>query len=79
MSDKLIRVICISNKGDSRLIIYKGDSRLIIYKQYKALKYPRHNLYCLYDDNDYKLGLFPCSFFKEIKQIRKDRLNDILK
>mgnify|MGYP006432897203 CR=1 FL=1 len=32
--------MCISNKGDSRLIIYK---------QYKALKYPKHNLYCLYD------------------------------
>ena len=72
MSDKfikLIRVICISNKVNSRLIIYK---------QYKALKYLRHNLYCLYDDNNYTFGLFPFYLFKEIKQVRKDRLNDIL-
>ena len=70
MKDELIRVICINNKGDNRLIIYK---------QYKALKFPSHGLYRLYNDNDYTFGLFPCYLFKEIKQVRQDRLKDILR
>ena len=66
------KVICIDNNGDDRLIInkeywcviYRDDDNIFIYCKNNSLLKP--------------IGFFPSYLFKSVKQIRDDRLNDIL-
>mgnify|MGYP006442469463 CR=1 FL=1 len=70
---KYKKVICINVNGDSKLIINK----IYIGKKYNNLLESFNNKYFIYDD-DNLIDLYPDHMFKEVKLLRKERLNDIL-
>ena len=64
-----MKVICINDDYDNRLVI----NRL-----YLAIAHTPGLLYHIYDEDEKYIGYFPGNLFKKIKQIRNERLNDLI-
>ena len=66
------KVICIDNNGDNRLIINKEYWYIIYRDDDNIFIYCKNNLQLK------SVGFFPSYLFKTVKEIRDEKLNDIL-
>ena len=71
---KYERLICVDTNGDDKLSI-NNEYRGIKHDSFSA--YYNYIYTYLYDKKEY-LGIFPSRIFKTVKQVRQQRLNDVL-
>ena len=77
---KYEKLVCVDTNGDDKLSInkkYRGKKHSKLSGHYKFYYYKSDNSYFIYDDKTI-IDIYPDYMFKTIKQIRKERLNNLI-